>query len=59
MLQSLILALPGLPDAPLLRTTTALLLGAYAPWVADSVRGGAPPELITGSMRLLLAGIAF
>ena len=56
LLQSLMLALPGLPDAPQLRSMASLLIGAYAQWLADTVRAGGPAELVSGSMRLLLSG---
>ena len=56
LLQSLFLALPGLPDVPQLRYMAALLIGAYASWLSETVRAGGPTELIAGSMRLLLSG---
>ena len=56
LLQSLFLGLPGLPDVPQLRYQACLLVGSYAAWLGEAVREGGPPQLVAGSMRLLLAG---
>ena len=56
LLQSLFLGLPGLPDVPQLRYTACLLVGAYASWLGEAARAGGPPQLVAGSLRLLLAG---
>ena len=57
LLLQLLGSLPQLPDSfPLLRYTAALVLAAYADWMAESEAAGQlPPELVPRLLQMLTA----
>ena len=48
--------LQSLPEAPMLRYTAAMMIAAYAGWLARSLRSGAAAALLPGLLQLLTAG---
>ena len=53
----LLASLPRLPEQPQVQCTAALLISAYAPWLAQSARQGDANGLLPQLLQMLTAGL--
>lgn len=59
LLLQLFSSLPQLPVVPQLRHTAAMLLAAYADWLAQTLSAGAAAELMPQLLQMLTTGTHF